>query len=355
MGFTEEGYSELPFARSVARELGVSFFEDVVTPELSTDIPRIAQAAAEPFADTSIVPTYYLARHARRQVTVVLSGDGGDELFAGYETYIASRLHHQAGWLLKPIASLAEWAAHRVLPTSHGKVSFDYKARQFTRGLALPFEQAHWLWRNIFDREMRTKLVRDDLSKYIPEDGFDQVAAYFAEVEGCDPIDCAAYVDVKTWLVDSVLLKVDRATMAHSLESRAPFLDHRLAEFAARLPPRLRLKGLRKKHLLRAAFARDFAPGTLDRPKQGFVSPVSHWLAGNLQELARDVFASEPFTDLFRTTTVERLYAEHLARRVDHGQRLFNLLMLGLWLTSFRASSRQFRYRAEKSVWCSPS
>jgi asparagine synthase (glutamine-hydrolysing) len=355
IGFTEDGYSELPFARSVAQGLGVSLFEDMVAPELSNDIPRIAQAAAEPFADTSIVPTYYVARHARRHVTVALSGDGGDELFAGYETYVANRLHNQASWCLRPVATLANWATHSLIQTSYGKVSFDYKARQFARGLALPFEQAHWFWRNIFDRDMRTNLVHRDLKEEIQEDGFSQVAKHFAAVEGCHPLDRAIYVDIKTWLVDSVLLKVDRATMAHSLESRAPLLDYRLAEFAARLPPELKLKGFRKKYLLREAFARDFSPGTLDRPKQGFVSPVSHWLAGSLQQLARDVFASVSFTDLFRTTAVEQLYAEHLARRVDHGQRLFNLLMFGLWLTSFRSLSSHSRSRTEKSLWRSPS
>jgi asparagine synthase (glutamine-hydrolysing) len=355
MGFNEPGYSELPFARSVAHELGVSFFEDTVTPELSTDIPRIAQAAAEPFADTSIVPTYYLARHARCQVTVALSGDGGDELFGGYETYIASRLHYQTSWLLRRVAPFADWVAHRLIPTTYHKVSFDYKARQFARGLALPFERAHWLWRNIFDYNMRRNLVHEDLSEDVREDGFNQVAAHFAEVAGCHPLDRAAYVDIKTWLVDSVLLKVDRATMAHSLESRAPFLDHRLAEFAARLPPELKLKRFRKKHLLRAAFARDFSMGTLERPKQGFVSPVSHWLAGSLQDLARCVFATDTFSDLFRATTVQQLYAEHLARRVDHGQRLFNLLMLGLWLMSFRSASTPMRSRAEKILWHSRS
>jgi len=354
MGFSEPGYSELPFARSVAHQIGVSLFEDTVTPELATDLPRIAEAAAEPFADTSIVPTYYLARHARRQVTVALSGDGGDELFAGYETYIATRLHFQAAWLLRPAASFVDWAAHRLIPTTYGKVSFDYKARQFARGLALPFEQAHWFWRNIFDRDMRTKLVRDHFKEEVREDGFSQVAAHFAEVARCDPVDQAAYVDIKTWLVDSVLLKVDRATMAHSLENRAPLLDHRVAEFAARLPSELKLKGFRKKHVLRETFARDFSPGTLDRRKQGFVSPVSHWLAGSLQELARDVFASQTFTELFRPETVEQLYADHLARRADHGQRLFNLLMLGLWLIPFRSPSSTSRTRAEKTLWRSP-
>jgi asparagine synthase (glutamine-hydrolysing) len=264
-------------------------------------------------------------------------------------------LHHQAAWLLRLFAPFANWVAHRLVRTTFDKVSFDYKARQFAHGLALPFEQAHWSWRNIFDHEMRSHLVRNDLTKDVKDDGFEQVAAHFAEVADCHPLDRAAYVDIKTWLVDSVLLKVDRATMAHSLESRAPLLDYRLAEFAARLPPELKLRHFRKKYLLRAAFSRDLSPATLNRPKQGFVSPVSQWLAGNLHELARDVFATETFRDLFRATAVEQLYADHLVRRADHGQRLFNLLMLGLWLISFRSASTPLRSRAARIVWRSPS
>jgi asparagine synthase (glutamine-hydrolysing) len=338
MGFNERGYSELPFAREVARHLGVSLFEYTVSPEFSQDVLRISEAAGEPFADTSLIPTYYLARHTRRQVTVALSGDGGDELFAGYDTYLADRLHYEWGSLLRPLQSIANWVTHRLIPTSHGKVSLYYKTRQFTRGLSLPFERAHWFWRNIFDRAARMSLVRDDLRKAVEDDGFGVVQEHFAHVAGCHPLDQASYVDIKTWLVDSVLVKVDRATMAHSLESRAPFLDHRLAEFAARSPPAWRLKGLRKKHLLRKAFSDQFPPGTLDRPKQGFMSPVSHWLVGSLRPLAQDVFASRGMTDLFRREEIERLFNEHLERRLDHGQRLFNLLMFGLWRLSFDAT-----------------
>jgi asparagine synthase (glutamine-hydrolysing) len=356
MGFAEDGFSELPFARSVARQLGVKFIEDTIKPKLLHDISRVAAAAGEPFADTSIVPTYYLARHARRQVTVALSGDGGDELFAGYETYIADKLHRWVAPTVRPLAPLAAWIADNLVPVSHRKVGFDYRARQFARGLGVPSQQAHWHWRNIFDLQARMEIVRDHLRLEVQDDGFDQIEAQFAEVAGAHPLDQACYVDIKSWLVDSVLVKVDRASMAHSLESRAPFLDHRLAEFSARLPVQLKLSGFRKKFLLRRAFADRFEPETLDRPKQGFLSPVSDWLNGTLRPLAQDIFASTAFTDIFCQSRVESLYNQHLQGKADHGQRLFNLLMFGLWRTACLASPPSFAEISKASPeWRCPS
>jgi asparagine synthase (glutamine-hydrolysing) len=338
MGFSELGYSELPAAERVARHLGVSFQADNISPALADDLPKIASSAGEPLADTSLIPTYYLAQHTRHHVTVSLSGDGGDELFAGYDTYLADRLHRIVAPVLGPVSPAVVWAANSLLPLSHGKVSLDYKLRQFARGLRLPFEQAHWFWRNIFDEGGRRGVLRDGFDAAVVSDGFEHVARHFEAVRDCEPLDQAAYVDAKTWLADGVLVKVDRATMAHSLESRAPFLDHRLAEFGARLPARLKLNGRSKKYILRKAFASRLPNGSLDAPKQGFNAPVSSWILADLRDLVHDVLASKVITEVFKTGEVARLYQEHRARRVDNGQRLFNLLMFGLWRMSCPAS-----------------
>ncbi len=210
-------------------------------------------------------------------------------------------------------------------------MSLDDKARRFARGLALEPDDAHWHWRNINDRGERIALVKDEFRDGMSADGTDVVTQSLKSVVHADSLARQSYVDVNTWLVDGILHKVDRAAMAHGLETRAPFLDHRVAEFAAMLPERCKLRGRHKKLVLKKAFASRFPPGWLDRKKRGFNAPVSQWMLGPLREMAHDLFASAEFRDIFNVAVVNELFKQHEARSADHGLRLFGLLMFALW------------------------
>lgn len=331
MGFDVRGFSEVPEAEATARQLGVDHHIRVVGGNDATDLEAIVAAAGEPFADTSMVPVHRLAAFAREGVTVALSGDGGDELFAGYVTYSADKLHRATRWL-PTWASRAAGAALGLLPPSQAKVGWDYKARQFLAGHALPFERAHYSWRTLFSETAKRTLVHPDRRDAVcRSDPFDDFAAHFAEVEGCHDLDRAMYVDIKTWLVDDILVKVDRMTMATSLESRAPLLDHRLVELAASLPVEWKMKGFDKKHILKCMARDRLGPEILRRRKQGFNAPVATWLRTSLCELGRDATLSPAMSEWLDRRVVERLWAEHLAGRADHGFRLFALTCLGLW------------------------
>jgi asparagine synthase (glutamine-hydrolysing) len=332
IGFGEPSYSELPEARYMAKTLGSIHSDLIVDANMATELPKIVRAADEPFADTSVIPFYFLADLARRDVTVCLSGDGGDELFAGYETYLADRFHHWSSFLPKWLTGGVAQLLESIGPVSLDKVSLDYKLRQFLKGHGFNFPRAHLSWRHIHGAAERNNLLRPEHA--MP--GTDHTMPgeeHFNRVAGCHYLDQAMYVDTKTWLPDDILVKVDRATMAHSLESRAPLLDHRLMEFAASLPIDLKLKGLRKKHLLKQSQQGHLPLDVIDRSKKGFNAPVSHWLKGDLAELAHAATTSAEMKEWFDDKVIEGLWKEHQTGRSDNGLKLFGLTCLGLWLT----------------------
>jgi asparagine synthase (glutamine-hydrolysing) len=340
IGFRERTYSEVAEARLSAEMLGVSLREQEVYPDILDDIPKIFESADEPFADTSMIPTYYLARFARREVTVAVTGDGGDELFGGYETYVADRIHGLFAFLPRPLLTRIAKIVSRGIPVTRDRVSFDYKLRQFMANAHLDFRRAHWSWRVMFDQAGRRQiLTRDWADIAASEDGFDVVNRRFDEVADAHPINQAMYVDMKTWLVDNILVKVDRATMASSLESRAPYLDHRLVEFAASLPIEWKLRRLTKKYLLKRALATRLPNSLLNRRKRGFNAPAAHWIVGPLRSLLMDAVSSRAARELINVSRVETMLAEHENGQDDHGFRLFNVLSLGLWLNRSQISS----------------
>ena len=333
IGFPEPTFSELDEATQVARFLNVSGNGRMVTGEMSIPLPEIIRSAGEPFADTSMVPLWFVSKLAREKVTVCLSGDGGDEILAGYETYQADRYHHTLSRLPSFAWRPIERWVDRLWPVRFDKVSFDYKLRRFLQGLQLDGRRAHHHWRKIFSDEEKRALFKDRHRELAESDGFDIIDRHFEEISDCHFLDQAMYVDIKTWLVDDILVKVDRATMAHSLESRAPYLDHRLMEFAASLPVSLKLKGLRRKHLLRRA-RRDRLPRqVIAQKKKGFNAPVGHWLRGPLRDASRRLTTGEPVSEWLEPAAVETLWQEHLDGRRDHGLKLFGLTCLGLWMS----------------------
>lgn len=330
IGFGERSYNELPEARAVSKFLKVGFDSKIIIPNICDNLQTITSAYDEPFADSSMIPTYYLCEFVRQNVTVSLSGDGGDELFLGYETYLADKFHHGLSGIPKVVVEAMQYLVKAYLPVSFNKVSFDYKLRQFLAGLSLPSQRAHYHWRTIFSDTEKKWLLRDQ--SIMENDPADYFCSKFSEVASCHYLDQASYVDMKTWLVDDILIKLDQAAMAHSLETRVPFLDHRIVEFAAGLPVSWKLKRHNKKAILKSSQEGKLPYDILYRKKKGFNAPVSQWLSEDLAAIGKSVTFDTPLTDWVNRSAIEKLWRDHENKVSDNGLKLFGLISLGLWL-----------------------
>ncbi|MGI8421073.1 MAG: asparagine synthetase B family protein, partial [Gaiellaceae bacterium] len=324
IGFEERSFDELAGARLVAERYGTDHHELVLRPDAALLLPALAEAFDEPFADSSALPTYLVSELASRDVKVALSGEGGDELFGGYYTYAADLLAERIGG----VARLARPLAER-LPSSSGRASFDYKAKRFVRAAHLPPLERHHGWKEIFSPAERARLTGR-------ETGFDPVDVLrtrFDETEGAPLLARLQDVDLGIYLVDDLLVKTDRASMAWSLETRVPFLDMAVANLALALPTRLKVRGLRKKVLLRQAAAplvpREIAFGK----KRGFSIPAAAWLRGELEPFARETLSADTLRrqGFFRHAEVTRLLDDHVEGREDRSRQLWGLLSFTLW------------------------
>jgi asparagine synthase (glutamine-hydrolysing) len=330
IGFEEKSFSELDEARQVATRYGTEHHELIVRPDAISLLPRLVRSFDEPFADSSAIPVFHVSELARRHVTVVLSGEGGDEVLAGYETYRARRVAAIYARLPQAIGRRLVPAVVRQLPVSHAKVSFDYKAKRFVTGAYLPPAAGHLWWKTILDEDAKAALYRDGAVGGGPTVRlFEDL---FAEGDG-DELDRLQYVDTKLYLPADILVKVDRMSMQHSLEARVPFLDRAMLELSRRMPSRMRLRGLTTKYLLRRAMAERLPPAVLHAKKRGFNVPMPAWLAGGLRDYTRDVLSPDRVRrqGLFRPAAVERLVADHLSRRVDYSRAIWTLLVLSVW------------------------
>jgi asparagine synthase (glutamine-hydrolysing) len=334
IGFSEKTYSELNQSAKTAKYLDVQHQSKIISANIHELLPKLAYAFDEPFADSSLIPTYLLCAFAKEHVTVSLSGDGGDELFGGYVTYQADRYYQKMQYL--PLAARKILArASQYLPTSFAKISWDYKLKQFLQGALLDAARAHLSWREIFNPIQKQALLQSEYQELSKKDVLSNDLAWFNDVASCHYLDQAMYVDIKTWLVDDILLKVDRAAMSNSLEVRAPFLDHRIVEFAAALPIEYKIKGHSGKYVLKKSQAPQLPPHVLQQPKRGFNSPISHWLAHDLFAYAYELTTSTLLSSWFNKETIMRMWQEHRQGRCDHGHRLFNLLSLALWYQGY--------------------
>lgn len=332
IGFQHKTYSELRQSQMVANQLAVAHHAKIIGPTILTDMQKIINTFDEPFADTSLIPTYYLCQYAREHITVSLSGDGGDELFGGYETYQADRYHHRMASLPPALKKILLFSSNH-LPTSFNKVSLDYKIKKFSRGLMLSSNNAHLSWREHFDDIEKMLLLKGGLKELMVKDETD--FNWFQDVPYCHYLDQAMYVDMKTWLVDDILVKVDRASMAHSLEVRAPFLDHRIVEFAASLPIAYKIKGWQGKRVLKSSQENHLPNKIIYQSKKGFNSPVSHWLKNELYLMGREITLSNKLSNWFNLSTIEALWVAHQKGTCDNGYRLFNLMCFGLWCEKY--------------------
>jgi asparagine synthase (glutamine-hydrolysing) len=333
VGFDEHAFNELDYARTVARHLGVTQHEKVVRPDIVDLLPKLAWHLDEPFADSSAVPTYYVSQAAREHVTVALSGDGGDELWAGYARHRVERWELAARhWLGATGSRIAGRMAQRLPLGVKGARSLRHLA--LTPPAACALKHAYGL----FDSDARDGLYSPEFAHEVRDaDPFIGFRLAYDACSSRDPLDCALYVDVKTYLVDDIMTKVDKMSMAVSLESREPLLDHKLLEFAARVPSSLKLKNRQGKYLLRRLLERRIPKAIVDRPKHGFEAPIGEWLRGPLAPMVDALLGDGRMRDrgVFDDRAVASLWAEHRGGTQDHRHRLWSLVMLELWFRQF--------------------
>jgi asparagine synthase (glutamine-hydrolysing) len=335
VGFAERTHSELDYARTVAQAVGSDHHELLVRPEAAADLPRLAWHLDQPFADASALPTYYVSQAARQHVTVALSGDGGDELFAGYQRrYGMNRLESRLRSLIPgPVRRRVLAPLSRIYPRWE-QIPRPLRLKLVLRNLGQTFERAYFDDMSLFvDSERRALLAPEFLQQTRAHDPFVDFARHFDRVRDADPLSRILYVDFKTWLTDRVLVKVDRMSMACSLEVRAPLLDHRIIEFAARLPVSLKFRGSVSKYLLKKHTAERLPTLPVHRPKQGFNLPLAAWLRGDLREVAHDLLFSRRVAErgYLVPAEVQRIWDSHQGGSRDRSAHLWALMMLELW------------------------
>ena len=340
IGFDEKSFDELSHAEVAATSLKTDHHWQVVTPYVDDAfIRKLVWHSEEPTADSSIIPMSYLAQMTRSKVTMALSGDGADEILAGYETYQAYYLRKLYRRLLPGfvrtglIRKMAE-----ALPTSMTKVSLDYKIKSFIRGSELPWQEAHFHWRSIFDEQLKRLLYTDEFQEEIGEyRTFDFIRPYF-EKTGDSALNAMLEVDTKFYLPNDMLVKVDRASMAHSLEVRVPFLDHQLVQFVARMPERLKLCGIhQRKSALRSIMKRRLPKAILKRRKLGFNVPLNVWIQGPLREFIFDTLSTESIRTIgiLEPRTICWVIDQHLKGKRDFGYQIWSLVIFVIWWNMF--------------------
>jgi len=331
IGFDEEGYNELRYARLVAARYGTDHHEEMVRPDAEEVLPYLVNVFDEPFADSSAIPTYYVSRLARRHVTVALSGDGGDEVFGGYDRYLDSRTATVTDALPVPVRRFALGSPASLLPEGFPGIntlrylSEDANARyvaKMTKGLSWTHDQ---LFSPEFVREVGDSCPSAPLLRLVRRVG---------EV---DAITRRQYLDCRTYLPGDILTKVDRASMSVSLEARAPLLDQRLVEFAFTVPARYKVKGRILKYALRKLARRVLPHELIDRPKMGFAVPVSEWINREWRDMSEELVVGPRALQRgnFQVPFLRRLMSEHRRGRRNHGHMIWTLMVLEMWYRTF--------------------
>ncbi|MGH7201603.1 MAG: asparagine synthase (glutamine-hydrolyzing), partial [Planctomycetaceae bacterium] len=338
IGFPIESFDERSYAREAATHLGTDHHEYVVEPSSLEILPRLIWQYDEPFSDSSAIPMMYLSEVTRREVTVALSGDGGDEFFAGYPRYRAVQMAGKLDWLPPSMRRVFAARLWQKIPARVEQRSFRRRLKRFLAALGQPPERRYLRWIGIFDDERRRDLYSDGFRETLGQ--FDSAAFLFEAYSHCrqrDFVTRTTCADVLSYLPCDILTKVDIASMAYGLECRSPFLDHHVAELAARLPIECKLTPRRSKQILIDTFA-DLLPGSIqNRSKMGFGVPLDHWFRGELNPLLRETLLDARCLDrgYFNTDTVRRLIEEHEQQVWDHSYRLWSLLCFELWQRTF--------------------
>ena len=338
IGFSEKSFDESDYARLVARHLNTEHHEKTITAKDSLELlPVITTKLDEPFADPSIIPTYFLSAFTRSHVTVALGGDGSDELLAGYPTFISEIF---AGTYRKLPAFVREGVVRvaSLLPPSDKNISLDFKINQFLKGFEEHESYTHSLWLGSFTPGMKNSLFSDDFKAGITNgNGMGVVDAYRRNCSSAFSFDQLLYTYYRTYLLDDILVKVDRASMYNALEVRAPFMDTRVVEFLSALPASYKMKGFSGKYILKELMKDKLPQQVVLRPKKGFGIPVSIWLRNELKDMMLDMLSPQRIRKqgIFQTNYIEKMIREHLSCQKNHRKTLWNLLIFQLWMENY--------------------
>ncbi len=334
IGFPVGEFDETGFARTAAERFGTIHREFQVRPDAMEVLPRLVWHYDEPFADSSAVPTWYVSQLTRQQVTVALSGDGGDELFAGYPRYLAVWLSGMFDRMPSVLRRMAAGRYWQKLPGGVRQKSLRRRFKRFVEMLDMPPARRYLEWIAIFGQSRRDALYSDGFAGQLSgDDPLQFLDAALARADRRDAVTAFSLADLVTYLPGDLMTKTDIASMAHGLECRQPFLDHRVAELAARMPRRLKFRRGRGKLILRETFG-DLLPESIQRrPKMGFGVPLDHWFRHELRDFAREILMDKKTLDrgYFRPEAVSQFWDEHQQCRFNHGYRLWSLLILELW------------------------
>lgn len=335
IGFKEKFFDESSDARRVAEHFGTDHHEEILRPETMLGVlPDILDILDEPFADSSIIPTYLVSRFTRQHVKVALGGDGGDELFLGYPSFLA----HKFNPYFNALPHFLRKASLNVLNTarvpSQRYMNLNLKARRFLRGFDLPEEVRHQAWIGSFLPSEEKKLFSPNMKvSYDPLTIYDLTDSLFRKAKTADMLDRIIYIYVNTYMTDDILVKVDRASMANSLEVRAPFLDSEFAEFAMSIPAGFKLKNFKRKWILKDVLKNKLPKDTLNKPKQGFAVPVEKWLKADLRHLLSDAFNKNKIEreGIFNYGYVKDLISDYQKGKAILTKEIWALFMFEMW------------------------
>lgn len=338
IGFKAQAYNELHYAKIVADRFNTEHTEFIVEPNALEVLPKIVWHYNEPFADSSAVPTYYVSELAREHVTVILNGDGGDENFAGYGRYVANEFSRKISKILPPPLTKIILPFIMMFPHGSDPNAFFWRLKRFFQEYpnSPEIRNGHWLCH--FTSEMKTELYSEEfLEQFSKIDSFEILLNKYKEAQADTFLDKTLYADVMGYLPDTLLVKVDVASMANSLEARSPFLDHVFMEFAAKIPSQLKLKGRRTKYILKEALKGILPDEILNRPKMGFGVPIDQWFRNELKEMVYDTLLSDTAVQrgYFRPKAVRNIIDEHVSGKWNWQYQIWNLLMLELWHQMF--------------------
>ena len=338
IGFEEQDFSELKYAKRVAKHVGAEYNEFIVRPDALEVLPTLVEHYGEPYADSSAIPTYYVSKETRKYVTVALNGDGGDESFAGYERYAAMRIAEAYNRVPAALRKIFVEAPVNLLPTSELRRSRFRDAKRFLRAANLPRTERYFRWVSTFNGDSKSNLYTRDFAASVAGRNASAILdRWFGRANGSGTLDATLLTDQMTYLPNDLLVKVDIASMANSLEARSPFLDHNLIEFAASLPENLKMRGFETKSLLKKVAARLVPKDVVYRRKMGFGVPVGKWFRGEMKDFVRGVLLSERSLKrgIIRREALERYVKEHTSARRDHSFQIWTLLMLEMWFQRF--------------------
>ena len=338
IGFEEDSFDESKYARQVANHLGTEHYEDRLSVEKAADlISEIGMWLDEPMSDGSLLPTFLLARFVRKYVTVALGGDGGDEIFAGYPMYFGHKVANLYGKIPRVLRNAFIEPVVNNLPVSTKNLSFDYKAKRFVRASKYDTVTRHHSWFGSFSIDEQQNLLSKDVLSKTSNDIYRGAKELLEICDAANEIEQMQFLDINFYMAEDILTKVDRASMAVSLEVRAPFLDPRVAQFAAGLPLEYKLKGNKGKYILKKAVEPLLPKAILQRPKKGFGIPIAEWLKQRLNPLMHDLLAPDRLKNqgLFDAAFVQKLIKEHETGAASHHKQLWTLLVFQLWFDNF--------------------